>query len=233
MSKSLQSQSLENYLSQIEWELRALPSQARADELREIEAHLSALVQASGQLEEMSKAEATATALRQFGAPRTIGKKLRKAWERKQPEAWWRAGIALLVGLLIYASSGLLIKEFSIFYLSSYNVDINVLQHTITDFRLGNIVKTLVLYQATIAYSILLITGYVSSVISLKRGFVAILPIPTLSLFWEIESLLSDDHGSVFGVIFRTTLRFLLIAIGAYFGKKSIQKIASRRANAN
>ena len=93
------SESLETYLSQIAHELRDLPAQARADELREIESHLRALVLASQQIEDVSEAEATETALRQFGSPKGVGRKLRRAWERRQPEAWWRALLAPILAL--------------------------------------------------------------------------------------------------------------------------------------
>ncbi len=87
MFNNSQPQSLEMYLAQIAHELRALPPQARADELREIEAHLAALVLASQQLDDTSHVLATNIALKQFGAPRKVGRNLRRAWERKQPEA--------------------------------------------------------------------------------------------------------------------------------------------------
>ena len=98
-------ETLDDYLNQIERELRALPEQARADELREIEAHLRALVEAGQQLEDVGEAEATAAALKQFGLPRRVGRNLRKAWERNQPEAWWRAVIAPVAGLIFYIIS--------------------------------------------------------------------------------------------------------------------------------
>ena len=120
MSKALESQSLESYLAQIERELRDLPANARADEMREIEAHLSALVLAGQQLENLSHAQATAVALKQFGAPRIIGRKLRKAWERKQPEAWWRAVLAPVVSLTFLAVT---MVTFDVFSNSLFDVD--------------------------------------------------------------------------------------------------------------
>ena len=82
------SQPLELYLSQIEHELRALPPQARADELREIEAHLCAMLETRGDV---------AAVLAQFGKPRKVGRELRRAWERKQPESWINGALALVL----------------------------------------------------------------------------------------------------------------------------------------
>ncbi len=88
--KNSQSQSLETYLNQIARELRALPAQARADELREIESHLQTMINAR---------QDVAGVLAQFGQPRKVGRDLRRAWERKQPEAWWRLPLAIAVGI--------------------------------------------------------------------------------------------------------------------------------------
>lgn len=100
MSKKSEVQSLENYLAQIERELRALPSQARADEMREIEAHLRTMIEARGDV---------AGVLAQFGKPRKVGRDLRRAWERKQPEAWWRAILALIAGVAVQAFATILL----------------------------------------------------------------------------------------------------------------------------
>ena len=85
------------YLDEIADELRDLPKNARENEIREIESHLHALILAEQQLEEVSQAEATEVALRQFGAARQIGKNLRRAWERGQSEAGWRVVLASVV----------------------------------------------------------------------------------------------------------------------------------------
>ena len=84
-------QSLEIYLVQIARELRDLPSQARADELREIEAHLRAMIEARSDV---------AGVLAQFGKPRKVGRDLRRAWERKQPESWINGAMAFVIGYL-------------------------------------------------------------------------------------------------------------------------------------
>ena len=94
---------LDEYLGQIARELRGLPDAAREDELREIEAHLRALIEAGKQLENGSEAQATAAALQQFGPPKRVGRQLRRAWENKQPEEWWRAIVSPVLGLVFYA----------------------------------------------------------------------------------------------------------------------------------
>ena len=98
--------SLESYMAQIERELRDLPASARADEMREIEAHLRAMIEASGDV---------AAVLAQFGAPRKVGRDLRRAWERKQSESWWRLPLAIGVGVgLTHALSYLPMENFGI-----------------------------------------------------------------------------------------------------------------------
>ena len=82
-------QSLESYLAQIARELRALPPQARDEEMREIESHLRAMIEARGDV---------AGVLAQFGQPRKVGRDLHRAWERKQPESWMRWPWALILG---------------------------------------------------------------------------------------------------------------------------------------
>ena len=102
-------QSLESYLSQIAHELRHLPTQARAEELREIESHLRAMIEARGDV---------AAVLAQFGRPRKVGRDLRRAWERKQPEAWWRLPLAIGIGVgLTHVLSYINLKEnLDVFY---------------------------------------------------------------------------------------------------------------------
>ncbi len=109
MSKKSETQSLEDYLNQIAHELRDLPSQARADEMREIEAHLRTMIETRGE-------NATAEALAQFGKPRRVGHELRKAWERKQPEAWWRAGLAPIAVVMFCALTWLVLTAFPIYF---------------------------------------------------------------------------------------------------------------------
>ncbi len=157
MSRTPEAQSLEIYLSQIERELRDLPAQAHANEMREIEAHLSALVLAGQQLENLSHAQATAVALKQFGAPRAIGRKLRKAWERKQPEAWWRVIVAPIAGSAFIAISILTIDMISA---SLGNVNYNF--------------GSFAFYFWTILGVLLpfFVAGFIASVLSPKRGII-------------------------------------------------------------
>ena len=88
MPNKSKAESIESYLAQIAHELRDLPSQARAEELREIESHLRAMIEARGDV---------AAVLAQFGKPRRVGRDLRRAWERKQPESWINGALALVV----------------------------------------------------------------------------------------------------------------------------------------
>lgn len=122
MLKKSKPQSLESYLAQIAHELRALPAQARADEMREIEAHLGAMLEQRGDV---------ATVLMQFGKPRKVGRDLRRAWERKQDEAWWRLPLAAVIGVgfpnfawltsAFVATGG---KFYSLSFLNDYNAQL-------------------------------------------------------------------------------------------------------------
>ena len=106
--------SLESYLAQIARELRDLPSQARADELREIESHLRAMIEARGDV---------AAVLAQFGKPRKVGRDLRRAWERKQPEAWWWTLLAPIVGLGFNVLTSFIFGSIALFVSQTFLAD--------------------------------------------------------------------------------------------------------------
>ena len=70
---------LETYLTEIATHLSALPPKQRAEELREVRAHLLSAVEAYQKLGETER-EAVESALRQFGPPPQVGSGLVKAW---------------------------------------------------------------------------------------------------------------------------------------------------------
>lgn len=69
---------IESYLTQVGQHLRRLSTTERAEELREIEQHLQALVE-QGQERGLNQNEAIKTALSQFGSSRKVGRELNKA----------------------------------------------------------------------------------------------------------------------------------------------------------
>ena len=194
--------SLELYLAQIARELRDLPSQARADELREIEAHLRALIEARGDV---------AATLAQFGAPRRVGRDLRRAWERKQPEAWWRAIVAPIVAVISYVLVGLpLIHSTLDFY-----VALGIYGFPVTTIGL-NLVDSL----------FILPIGYIAGLISPKRGLLGIVG------FLFLSSLSGIIEGNLLSSswIFFVTMSYTFAIIGAYFGASHSRKLSARIA---
>jgi len=85
---------LETYLEQLTAQLHSLPPQIRNEEIREIQAHLWALMESHIERGD-NEAEAVAAALQQFGPPQVVGRALRRAWAER-PEA--PAQLALAVG---------------------------------------------------------------------------------------------------------------------------------------
>lgn len=73
---------LEDYLQRLEAALAPLPSQARAEEVREIEAHLRILIEGNRE-RGVGEDEAVALSLRQFGDAETVGRDLRRQWNKK------------------------------------------------------------------------------------------------------------------------------------------------------
>lgn len=228
MSKALEPQSLETYLAQIAHELRALPASARADEMREIEAHLRALVQAGQQLEDISKAEATTVGLRQFGSPRAIGRNLRRAWERKQPEAWWRAGLALTFALGFFAIVVIpFMQGFYAFHLNFHGVDTSVPQ---ADAKIVAIYGILATYSQFFSFFFMVFTTYVMGLISPKRSK------------WVISSILAYLLVPIFFSSYPNTSLFVsILAVnlvtaamgGTYLGSRHGRRLLSRIAKAN
>lgn len=233
-----ETQSLDEYLSQIARQLRALPARARADELREIEAHLGALVEAGQQLEDISEAEATAAALKQFGAPRRVGRNLRRAWERKQPEELWRTGSAFAASLLIYKALGFVNVKLYILYLASYHIYIS--SHSVDlksalsanpGVSLGEIFYQALLYQSILSLGVTLIVGYVLGLISPKRGIALTLPVMALMVLPSIMNVDQDGYFKILNWIFDIGSTYLLLALsarlGAHLGRKRYARIAN------
>jgi hypothetical protein len=88
---------LSKYLGAVAHELRGLPEQKREAELREIQQHLESLI-ASRIESGAGKDEAARSAVAQFGSARKIGRKLRRAHQRR--EATWRTLAAPVCGML-------------------------------------------------------------------------------------------------------------------------------------
>ena len=225
MSKSLQSQSLENYLSQIEWELRDLPSQARADELREIEAHLQTMIEACDDV---------AGVLAQFGKPRRIGRDLRRAWERKQPESWWRVVLAIIVGFATQTVLGLFLG--SLIAIGSYFS---------LDTKLASISPAFSSYYFVVFLVFLLsaipsiVTGFSVGAVSPKRGVwitclyhVSLIVMLLLQSFqfgfpnFDNPSSLAFDSLWFIGGSFFLTL--LLSIYGVQLGTRNSKRLLSR-----
>ncbi len=74
---------LDAYLEELSRSMRGLPRARRAEELREMEAHLYALVEARRELGYTAD-EAVEGSLRQFGEPRRLGRGLVWAWYRRR-----------------------------------------------------------------------------------------------------------------------------------------------------
>ena len=200
-------QSLEHYLSQIAHELRALPPQARADEMREIEAHLRALIEARGDV---------AAVLAQFGSPRKVGRDLRRAWERKQPEGWINGALAFVIGYLFVCG-----HNYFWFTSARFNWFFNRFQNFSSEGLFA------------------LIMGIAIGFVSPKRAFmitfvifpflIALDLLPLLSTGFKIYSL------SFFAMLvlpkYISLFVFLLIGtrFGAHFGRKIDAKIANAK----
>ena len=217
MLKRSEPQSLEQYLSQIAHELRALPPQARVEELREIEAHLRAMIEARGDV---------AGVLAQFGEPRRIGRKLRKAWQRKQPEAWWRAGLAPLAGLMFFALDTLLYTRFCDWVNDSFG-----------DILLRPWSAAIYFCFALWMMATFFFTGFTAGIVSPKRGI-------WLTLFYCVYSgyvllMLPSalEHAKVPGQnVMSVTLIFLLVNLicpvaalaGTYISARRGKKVSAR-----
>ena len=233
MMRKPEVQSLETYLREVSHQLRHLSASARAEELREIEAHLRALVLAGQQLEDTSQAEATAAALKQFGAPRRVGRNLQKAWERKQPEVWWRAMLALAVAMAMRALFNVTSLELSHFYLADHDVDMLSGKPFYGFPNAPDVFASLLLYQQIAGVFTAIAIGYVVGLISPKRGVMLACLYATFTIIKDLPSHFLSSYN--FGPpeilnIFATgaTVLFVFTATGAYLGARYSKKRAVR-----
>ena len=200
--------SLETYMAQIAHELRALPAQARADELREIEAHLRALIEARGDV---------AAVLAQFGAPRKIGRELRRAWERKQPEARWRAMVSPLAGLIFFALFSLVMSWAAR----------SQMETLIAPRALPLLIPGIYFFMGVGLFS----TGFVMGYISPKRGnliFLSLIAVFSAISMWQNETTLTTFiNAALFSSYF---YGLIAVVFGILFGARRGRKLSARIA---
>ena len=228
------SESLETYLSQIAHELRDLPAQARADELREIESHLRALVLASQQIEDVSHVLATNIALQQFGPPRKVGRNLRRAWERKQPEAWWRAVVALSLGLAMWTVFNFAAREFFLAYLFDHGVDMYGVMagtHAPVDFSSALIPKVLFYMQISGVFTSFA-TGYAMGLISPKHRTVIVGSVMFLLMSKQILTTLNSPAGMGMPNVLEFAIIFFFLSIGSRLAARQSRRREAKIADA-
>ena len=75
-------QRLEEYLSQVESELRTVPATQRDDELREMRQHLIDNVTVNQEILGYDEEQAVATAIEEFGAPQKLAAEVLTVWQR-------------------------------------------------------------------------------------------------------------------------------------------------------
>jgi uncharacterized membrane protein len=96
---------LDHYLETIEGRLKNLPPARRQEEMQEIRQHLEALV-AGHRIAGLSKEEAVAAAIRQFGHAEQVGQALSQASQQPRMRSLWLPLIYILtvaVNLAIFA----------------------------------------------------------------------------------------------------------------------------------
>lgn len=230
-------ESLSDYLAQIERELRFLPHQARESELREIEAHLRALIEAG---QSQNDADGVTQALAQFGKPRRVGRDLRKAWERKQPEEWWRVILAPL-SALIFQMSAIFLFGFVLTIDKKYSWDAQI-QGVFSHSAAGFIYLSLMILYFLAFH---LITGFVLDKVSPKRCkwviisyFLSVLMLissePIERAISAYDNSSSDSLSIIWFVLGFHILSTLLYFSGAHFGVRfrRSRKRSARIANA-
>ena len=230
--------SIEEYLRQVAHELRDLPSDARAEELREIKAHLGAMVEAH-QTADVDETQALAQTLKQFGRPRKVGRDLRWAWWRKQPEAWWRPVLAIFAGLAFYW----IVKEpflmgFTRFYAIHQNIDSSSSQSIRESIKnvptedLQRMLATLTLNQLVITVLMMFVMGHIVGFISPKWKRTTIIAIAA-SIY--LPKLVTADIDSalrlLMWVLSVVANYFIPTVAGAYLGARHSRKCSTRIAN--
>ena len=220
--------SLEYYLAQIARELRDLPPQARADEMREIESHLRALIEARGDV---------AAVLAQFGRPRKVGRALRRAWEHGQPEAWWRAGLSPICALafqifavfLFIAGTGMV---------QEYQWDVQIQRafpQTLFGFSVWGFAYLFFLLVCFSSYC--LISGLVMGAISPKRSkwiivayFLPVLAALSSESFGRGVSAYDNASGDAYSVIWSLMGTHILSTFLCFYGSQLGARLSRRRA---
>ena len=216
--------SLETYMAQIAHELRDLPSQARADEMREIETHLAAMIEARGDV---------AAVLAQFGKPRKVGRDLRRAWERKQPESWWKMGLSMLSVFAVMLIYSLVMRQFIIAEAES-NPAVTVLESHL-HLNLGAdslIFRNFPLFLMTAGIFATFAKGYVAGLISPKRGALIALSFISLQLILRI-ALTPNYFASYLSVLSSFTeliQNVLIVLVSARIGARHSWKRKTRFA---
>lgn len=107
-------QRLEEYLSQVEHELRTVPAPQRDEELREMRQHLVDNVTVNQEILGYDEEQAVATALEEFGAPKKLAREILAAWcrgdektnRRKVLAATFCSTASMSVGVAIVNSLG-------------------------------------------------------------------------------------------------------------------------------
>lgn len=116
---------LETYLSEVAAHLGALPAKQRAEELREMRAHLLNAVIVNRELGQ-SEDEAVQSAVAQFGTPPDLGENIVWAWRRgetRSKRSFWGAVVStplMLLSLMLVMSH---LPNFSIPWLDRYCIE--------------------------------------------------------------------------------------------------------------
>ncbi len=197
MKRKPEVQTVGDYLAQIAHELRHLPTSARADELREIESHLRAMITARDD-------NSTVEALVQFGKPRQVGRDLRRAWERKQPETWWQFAEALNFTVTCF-----------------FCLMLPWLQGT-------DGFDKLAIHPGLLAISLMFATSYITALISPKRGCWIVGGLLAF-LFWPN---LTPEALTVYNWAFGAVNLVFPAMFGFYLGARHSRRLFSRIAQA-
>ena len=225
--------SIEEYLRQVAHELRDLPSDARAEELREIKAHLGAMVGAH-QTADVDETQALAQTLKQFGRPRKVGREMLKAWERKQPESWINAMLAFVVGCLFvnghnYFWFNFQDKGASLFFFKPafYYFYMEGFGHYFRNFACFFLLEAL----------LTLVVGATIGLISPKRAKMVIIFVSPMLVLLDLFPFFTISVSvSLYYLSFTTLLKYsclaFLLLTGAKFGARHNRRFTNRIAKA-
>lgn len=208
-------------MAQIERELRDLPTQARADEMREIESHLRAMIEARGDV---------AGVMAQFGKPRKVGRDLRRAWERKQPESWINSALAFVIVCLFVSGH----NYFWFNFLDGFLLFFRPTFYYFFVEGFGSQIRSFCIYFF-IEGLCTLIVGTAIGFIASKRGHIIIVfvfPFLILLDFFPMISVGLGLHNLSFFTVMKYAILLFLLIIGKQFGARFSQKRHARFANA-